>query len=263
MPYPEYESGSARDSSGMGIFYSVFDNTVGPQIVSQVPAHEISETLFEQISNYVFPKRELLGSIVSVTTNGVQIMSCSYSLESPKYLRHRFSFAFGMVFSQDEDSGPYQPVLHKMAKTFSKLEQESGFLSAVKGKMGAILERVRDDLVVRGECQVNLQSATLALKLLPKLLDAPPISDYKVPVFIRDLRALMTRDWDLTIQKLEPFIDGRNFVKRIAHLTNVDLSLVRQCIGQLLYYRAIAIVDVFQYSNLYVCTNRLAVLCSD
>jgi len=235
----------------LGIFYSVFDNVLGPQIHSQVPGNCIPEKTFEQISNYVFPQRDLLGSIVSVTAQNVQVISCSYSLESSKYVRHRFSFAVSMVFAPDEDSGPFQPVLHKMTKSLCNLELESSFLSNNKGKIGSILKRILDDLVLRGECQVNLGSTTLALKLFPKLLEHPPISDFKVPVLIRDLRALMTRDWDLTMQQIEPFIDGRNFIKRISHLSGVDLGMVRQCISQLLYYRVVAIVDVFQYGNFY------------
>ena len=242
----------------------MFDNVLGPGIQAQVPPNFLSEKIFEQVSSYVFPSRELLGSIVSVTTRGVQVMSCSYSLESSKYVRHRFSFAVGMVFAQDDDTGPYQPVLHKMTKTLCKLERDQGFLSSAKGKLlGPILERVLDDLVVRGECQVTIASTTLALKLFPKLLLPPPVSDYEVPVLIRDLRSLMTKDWDLTIQQLEPYIDGRNFIKRIAYLSGIELGLVRQCIAQLLYYRVVAMVDVFQYGNFYVCTSKVGLLLSD
>ena len=220
----------------------------------------MTEESFERLASMVFPKPELCGRLMAVQLADLQVAFFPLSMESPKYARHRFSFTFGMVFRADDDAGPFRPVLKKMARTFADLEEKMGFLTA-GGVTEALLARIMDDLVTRGEVMVRLDhysTAPLALKLFPKLLEPPQVSDYQVPVLIRNLRPLMNRDWDLTVQRLEPFIDGKRFVKRLAVDAGMELPLVRRCLRQLLYYRAITMVDMFQYSNTYKPTRVLA-----
>lgn len=45
----------------------------------------------------------------------------------------------------------------------------------------------------------------------------------------------MNEEWDLTLQQVVPHIDGINYVKRIAQLSNVHIDLVKRCIQHLLY----------------------------
>lgn len=63
------------------------------------------------------------------------------------------------------------------------------------------------------------------------------------------------------LQQVIPNIDGVNYVRRIALQSNVQVDLVKNCMRQLLYYECIAMIDIFQYSNIYATTpqlNRLA-----
>ena len=83
---------------------------------------------------------------------------------------------------------------------------------------------------------------------------------YEVPVQVRDLKTVVTLNWDLTIQRIIPFIDGIRHVKKIAVESGVDTALVRRCIQQLVYYRCVVMIDIFQYTNMYVCTDKIVSL---
>ena len=253
-----------RDASAplSALFYAVFDDEEGPKIQRQVGERSLSEETFERLASLILPKLELCGRLMAVHAGEVQLVFFPLSLASPRYARHRFSFTFGMAIAAEGDAGPFRPVLKKMARVFADLEMKAGFLSS-GGLTDALLARVMDDLVTRGEVMVRLDqhpTTPLALKLFPRLLEPPRVSDYHVPVLVRNLRPLVNRDWDLTIQRLEPHIDGKKFVRRIAVDAGMELALVRRCLRQLLYYRAIAMVDVFQYSNAYKPTRLLAKL---
>lgn len=52
-----------------------------------------------------------------------------------------------------------------------------------------------------------------------------------------------------------------NYVSKIALLSGIHLSLVTKCVRQLLYYQAIQVVDIFQFSNRYANTEALATKC--
>jgi len=60
-----------------------------------------------------------------------------------------------------------------------------------------------------------------------------------------------------------PFIDGINYVQRISQLSQVHESLVKKCIRQLVHYGVVKMVDIFQYSNVYMVTSHLHQFVSD
>lgn len=60
-----------------------------------------------------------------------------------------------------------------------------------------------------------------------------------------------------------PFIDGYRHVARIAHEADVEVSLVKACIQNMIYYGLVRLIPIFQYSNVYVTTPRLVELYSD
>lgn len=249
-----------------GLFYAQFDDVVGPQFLHIVPEGILSDTLLKHIVVYVFPKLELCDSLLTIRGLGkLKIVSYPMFIESAKYNRHRFVFSFGMVFKQDDDIGPYRPVLKKIASFFHRLEEDSQYLSDTgKDMIGPLLSRIMEDLVARGECILRVQAgSSLSLKLCPRLLDPPLVGDFQVPVLIKKLKHLMLKDWDLTIQNLAQFIDGKKFVKRIALESGMDIQLVKNSLRQLLYYRVIVMLDAFQYSNLYTCTKKISNLASN
>jgi hypothetical protein len=103
----------------------------------------------------------------------------------------------------------------------------------------------------------------IRLKLYP-LLALPPrhIPSFLVPIPVKDLEARWKREWDLTLRQVIPFMDGTNYVSKIALLSGIHISLVTKCVRQLLYYEAIQLIDIFQFSNRYMPTDALTKLCS-
>lgn len=101
------------------------------------------------------------------------------------------------------------------------------------------------------------------LKLFPTYPNPKDINDWDVPVTLLDLRKRVTGNWDLTMCKVLPFVDGINHVKRIAQLANADLELTRQCMEHLLYYRCIITMDTFQFTNMYTVRPSIAVMAED
>jgi nitrogen permease regulator 2-like protein len=73
----------------------------------------------------------------------------------------------------------------------------------------------------------------------------------------------MDVNWDLTMQKVVPFIDGINSVKRISELADADYNLTRKCIEHLLYYGTLICVDIFQFNAMYACTPEISTLVAD
>lgn len=87
--------------------------------------------------------------------------------------------------------------------------------------------------------------------------DPTPVADHQVPVFIKPLP---TEQWDLTTQQVAAYIDGFNHISRIAVLSDVENSLVKACVQNLIYYGIVALVPLFQYGNVYCTTPKLKVL---
>ncbi|RVE55150.1 hypothetical protein evm_000048 [Chilo suppressalis] len=54
-----------------------------------------------------------------------------------------------------------------------------------------------------------------------------------------------------------PYIDGFNHVSKIAALTDVEISLVRACVQNLVYYGVVTLVPIFQYCAVYSATPKL------
>lgn len=97
----------------------------------------------------------------------------------------------------------------------------------------------------------------------PDLRCLGQVKDFDVPVQVRDLSALVTSGWELTLRHILPFLDGVHYVKRIAMRANVDVALVRRCVQHLVSHKCVMLLDIFQFSNVYAVTPRIAVLAHD
>ena len=65
---------------------------------------------------------------------------------------------------------------------------------------------------------------------------------------------MLQREWDLSLHAVLGYINGIDYIRRISERADMDLSLVRLCIQQLIHYGVVALVDIFQYSNIYAVT---------
>lgn len=246
-----------------GVFYSEFDNVVGPKICYQAPDGYLSAEAFDSISDYVITKPQLCGKLITVTAFRHRIMGFPVNIENEKYTRNALMFNVGFVFDEATDTTAYEAVLRRLASVLQTLELESEFLSrdATKEHLSELLPRVLYDLNARGEVVSPINdTTTLCLKLYPRLAEPGPVAEQEVPVRIRDLDVLVAKDWDLTLQRIIPYIDGVNYVKRISILADVDLELVNAALRQLLYYGCVAMIDIFQYSNIYATTPAVGLL---
>lgn len=88
--------------------------------------------------------------------------------------------------------------------------------------------------------------------------DPRPVKDHEVPILTGS--SIIPTQWDLTTQQVLPYIDGYRHVSKIALEADVEVSLVKACIQNMIYYGIINIIPVFQYSNIYVTTPHLASL---
>eukprot|EP01027_Heterolobosea_sp_BB2_P017742 GEZU01025110.1.p1 GENE.GEZU01025110.1~~GEZU01025110.1.p1 ORF type:complete len:347 (+),score=66.30 GEZU01025110.1:73-1113(+) len=193
-------------------------------------------------------------------------MGLPQCIEDPKYGRNALMFNFVFVFSaqqsdnQEHHASNYEPVVRKLAFLVRSLEKESEFLFRPESKkqLKTILPQIFNDLNNTGECIIPVDSAnTIHLKLFSKFVDPPEVQAHQVPVRIRDLDELITEDWDLTLQQIVPYIDGVNYVKKIAVEADVSIELVKRCLQHLMFYECITMIDIFQYNNMYAVTENI------
>ena len=52
-------------------------------------------------------------------------------------------------------------------------------------------------------------------------------------------------------------------MKKIALLAHVDLELVRKSVQTLCYYGTVTLIDIFKFSNCYICTEKIRLLRHD
>lgn len=125
-----------------------------------------------------------------------------------------------------------------------------------------ILMKIFNGFSRSGECTVNLlDSRKMALKLYNKLVSPQQVHWHDVPVLINDMNATDNR-WDIALQFVLKQINSVNHVQRICDilrqkLVDVDKECIRECIEQLLYYKYIAITDIFKHSNYYIVTKNV------
>lgn len=241
----------------------------------QVPEDSIStsktvgsETLlsFSTISRFLIPRQSLCGNLVCLTppppsSNAPACIVVSYPvcIKGEHYPRNEFIFNFGLVLSPPDttDVPSYKSVVTKLAHLMRGLEEQGRFLSddpspPGTGKIYSLCEMLMEDLNNYAECMIPIDEVnTLNIKLFPTLPNPAPIRAWHVPLFTVRIESLMDENWDLTMQRVIPFINGVNSVKKIALLADADLKLTRKCIRHLLYYGCVILLDIFSFNAIY------------
>ncbi|KAA8648507.1 hypothetical protein EYZ11_010130 [Aspergillus tanneri] len=256
------------------IFYSKFDTQEGPKVVHQVPDGAIvpsstapSQPLFltfSDISFFVIPRQELCGNLIQVCTNGYRILGYPICMKSLRYDRNEFIFNFCLVLAEEEDFSTYMSVVQKLADLMHGLEEQNGFLSrdhskSGEGKVYSLCETLMEDLNNYCESMIPIDELnTLNVKLFPVYPIPPPVRAWQVPLFTVRYQAFMDENWDLTMQRIVPHINGVNSVRIISILADTDFSLTCRAIRHLLYYGCLFLLDIFSFSAIYAPTSQFS-----
>ncbi|KIP09077.1 hypothetical protein PHLGIDRAFT_68214 [Phlebiopsis gigantea 11061_1 CR5-6] len=208
---------------------------------------------FDDVSKYIIPPSALCGRIVKYATRNHCIIGFPVELKG-NYRRNYFRYNLCFVFDRNADLSCYEPIVRKASRVLTACEEESAFLSGPKSSAAipAILEQLYEDLNSYSETSIQIdESNAIDLKIFPFYPNPPPVKDWQVPLALINLTRRIEPNWDLTVAKVCPYIDGTNHVARIARLADCDIELTRQAMAHLLYYQVIMMIDIFQYSNMY------------
>lgn len=256
------------------IFFCQFDPKEGPQITDQVPENKytvISDS-FHFIQNYLIPREELQQKLITVKAFGFKILGCPVHVKSPIYSRNAFIFNVCFVFKPNANTSCYEWVLKKLVQYFTVLEIESNYLSAISDgvlkektptkeyytSLKDVLEQVLHKLNTLGCCSIPIDEAnTIHLKLMPSYDVPPTVRDHDVPLLTFELEEYHFQQWDLATQQILPLIDGFKHVSLIAAEAGKDVQLIKALIENLLYFKLVKIIPIFQYSNVYMVTSDI------
>ncbi|KAI5241632.1 nitrogen permease regulator 2 [Aureobasidium subglaciale] len=278
------------DTMLKAIFYARFHEEKGPTVLHQVPEGSViplSNTTnqplfhFPSISNHIIPRREFCDRPLSLLASHHRIIGFPVCIHNPVlYPRSDFIFNFCLVVDEKAEWGAYASVVSKLARLMRNLEEQTGWLSKEERREGwvkagergygggnrvfAICEMVLEDLNCYCECMIPIDdSNTLNLKLFPTRSPPPPIQIFHVPLSTVRFSSLQTNTWDLTVQRIIPFIDGINSVQKIAVLADTDLTLTRRALAHLLYYGCILMLNTFHFGAVYAATAEIGVFVED
>jgi nitrogen permease regulator 2-like protein len=258
----------------------------GPKVIHQVPENSIGQASdenvasqqspffsFPAISSFIIPRQSLCGNLISLSpptpnphSPPCLILGYPVCLTSPSYSRNEFIFNFALVLSHAEspDVNAYQSVVTKLAHLMRSLEEQSHFLSRDTsppgtGKLYSLCEMLMEDLNNYCECMIPIDELnTLNIKLFPTYPPPPPVKAWHVPIFTVRPETLMDENWDLTMQRVVPYINGVSSVKQIALLADADYRLTRSCMKHLLYYGCLLLLDIFSFSAIYAPTAEFS-----
>ncbi|KAL8708181.1 MAG: hypothetical protein Q9225_007643 [Loekoesia sp. 1 TL-2023] len=260
------------------IFFSAFDINEGPKVLHQVPADSIVPSCtstqiplfhFPSVSSYILPRPELCSRLITFCTPAHRVLSHPVCLQSSTYPRNAYTFSIALVLDASTPFASYATVTLKLASLLRTLEEQSRFLSRDAsapntGKIYALCEILLEDLNNYCETMIPIDdSNTLNIKLFPTYPPPPPLYPYHVPLSTVRLDNLTDPNWDLTMLRILPHIDGINSVKQISLLADADYKLVRKAIEHLLYYGCLLLLDIFSFSAIYAPTAELSSFVED
>ncbi|SCU81860.1 LAMI_0B07976g1_1 [Lachancea mirantina] len=147
----------------------------------------------------------------------------------------------------------YQEIISDLNKSDRKLSVKD------------LITKIYQDLNNYSECLIPIDSGnSVDTKLFPLL--TPPNSCFSfedVPIATVNLSKLIDVNWDPTMLKIIPYINGINSISKIAHCSDSNVELVIECVKHLIYYHCVVLVDIFQFSNIYAPTSDLEKFLSD
>lgn len=257
-----------RDHPIECMFFSEFHHVQGPKITYEYPEGYFKQQngLFDEVTNIVIPKPELQDKLTTINTGKKKVIGCAICIEGSHYPRNNYLFNFGLVLDSKHRSSPCIPMIRHLSKYMTELEKESRFVSEpdTKEKIPEILQSMLIELNKCGCCSVQVnETTTLYLKVFPPTVVPPEVKNHDVPILMMSLDELLADSFDLTTERILPYIDGFRHVQKIAALADVEPGLTRLCIRDLAFYGIVELIPIFQYSNTYTTTLNLAKFMND
>ena len=160
-------------------------------------------------------------------------------------------------------------VVSKLAALFKNLEETTRFLSKDSsppnaGKIYGLCEILLEDLNNYSEAMIPIDDCnTINIKLFPAYPPPPSLAPHNVPLATVRLASLKDDNWDITMLRVIPFIDGINSIRAIALLADADYRLVRKAIAHLIYYGCVMLLDVFSFGACYAPTAEMGAFVAD
>ncbi|KPI95728.1 PREDICTED: nitrogen permease regulator 2-like protein [Papilio xuthus] len=258
----KYYEGCGQEGPIRCIFLCEFHHTAGPKITCQVPENYISKDIFDTVSHYIIPKVQLQRCTLTVTLLGSKILGFPVRIDNKKYARNAFYFNLCFVCDAWARTVHLEPLVKKLTEYLLSMELETEWLSkqSMSGDakdLGCLMKQVMQDINCRRMCTLTVGTTTTHLTVVRVNSDPAPVKDHQVPVFLYSRQSFVADQWDLTTNQILPYIDGFNHVSKIAALTDVEVSLVRACVQNLVYYGVITLVPIFQYCAVYSVTPKL------
>nr|XP_034832492.1 GATOR complex protein NPRL2-like isoform X1 [Maniola hyperantus] len=258
----KYYEGCGQEGPIRCIFLCEFHPTAGPRITCQVPENYISKDIFDTVSHYIIPKVQLQRCTLTVTLLGSKVLGFPVRIDNKKYARNAYYFNLCFVCDAWARTVHLEPLVKKLTEYLLSMELETEWLSkqSLSGDakdLSGLMRQVMQDINSRRMCTLTVGTTTTHLTVVRVNSDPAPVKDHQVPVFLYSRQSFVADQWDLTTNQILPYIDGFNHVSKIAALTDVEISLVRACVQNLVYYGVVTLVPIFQYCAVYSATPKL------
>ncbi|XP_072931406.1 GATOR complex protein NPRL2-like isoform X2 [Epargyreus clarus] len=292
-----YYEGCGREGPIRCIFLGEFHPIAGPKISCQFPEDYISKELFDAISAYIIPKPQIQKCTMTINALGHKIVGYPIRIDSTRYERNAYVFNLCFVCDSWSKTVQYESVVKKLGEHLTIMEEETRFVSYGSSKLPTLLAHLLHDLNTYRKATLVEGETVMHLKVLEVRKDPTPVHDHDVPVLIssvglprpgkpRNSAPLdgsesmhsqehldvdeeetfeidMEANWDLTTRQLLLHINGYNHVSKISADANVEKTLVKSCIQNLLYYGVVTLIPLLKFSNMYRATPALSRLFSD
>lgn len=139
-----------------------------------------------------------------------------------------------------------------MANTMMGMTDHNGHSPYHRRSIQSLLEIIKEDLNLYGECMIPVDDAnTINMKLFPLHPNPPAVEGWHVPVPKMRLADTVDPSWDLTLQRVIAHMDGVSDVRRIAFEADISIELCRSALRHLLYYDTILLLDMFFFGSCY------------
>lgn len=252
-------------------FYSEFNTEKGAEIIYQFPKDYIKQEDFLKISEIVIPRTELCDNLVSLKLGSAYLMGFPIHLKNTIYERTKFQFNFCLLISEEEYEKNYliyELLLKKVAKTLEVIEidAEYGFIKKNRNIIFDFFEKLYKSLKAKEDVisiyldlkhSMSLENFYFFFKFIDFSKAKVEILPHQVPVWLKYIDEKDMMYFENSVKIIIQQIDGISYVKKIASKLDLELSYVIYILYNLYLTDCIALVDIFQFANIYRATSTL------